>query len=113
MRKVNPFSETFSSVLFNIIDFEKQLIDVTNIFTETLKGIDEKNFLNIDFLDSYQSYPKYPLNFKVIDNLNNYNILTIYNTASDDLGYLIESITKMDILSLKNNFDAISESHIN
>ena len=108
----NDLSETFSSILSHISDYGSILENMTSIFTSTMDEIDRRFFMSIDFLDYYKTYPRYPLDFKVVHNLGKYNILSIYNIVQNDVKYLLDAIESQEILSQKSKMDKIPESDI-
>ena len=108
----NDLSETFSSILYNISDYEQQLTNITVLFTKSLENIDNRFFLPIDFLDQYKEYPRYPIDFKVINNLNKYNLVTIYNIVQSNVQYLLDAIENSNVLNLKLSFDKIPNVEI-
>lgn len=112
MSIINPLTETFSSIVQNITNYENVLGFLSEVFTSTIKNIDEKQFLSVDFLDYYQKYPKYNLDFKPINTLNKYNLVTIYNIAQNDLNLLIESIEDINVLNLKIKTDQYSDINV-
>ena len=109
---INPLSETFSSILYNVSDFEKQLNNITDILTSAMDDIDRKNLLSIDFLDVYKQYPRYPYDYKVINSLNKYNLVTIYNIVQNDIEYLLDAITDQNILNQKIIMDRLPDNYI-
>lgn len=112
MAEINFLSETFSSILGNIINYESSLTNISEVLTNNMIRIDSKNLLSTNFLDTYKNYPKYPYDFKVINSLNKYNLVTIYNIAQNDVEYLIDSITNSNILSYKNKTDLLPDLYI-
>ena len=100
-------NNTFWFYLFSLLDFENRLKVKNNEFAEIIKEIDEKDYLDYDFLDSYGNYPKYPNDFRPIVNLNKYNILEIYNAYSSSNDFLLASINNENILNYKNILDTI------
>ena len=108
----NDLTETFSSILYNISDYEKQLTDIAKIFTKTMDEIDKLFFMSIDFLEYYKDYPRYPIDFKVIQNLSKYNLVTIYNIVQNDVKYLLNAIETPEVLALKNSYDKIPNVEI-
>ena len=69
----NDLAEVFSSILYNISDYGKQLTNISLVFSNTMEEIDRRFFMSLDFLNYYTNYPIYPVDFKVINNLNKYN----------------------------------------
>jgi len=108
----NDLSETFSSILLHASDYASILENLSSIFTSTMDEIDRRFFMSIDFLDYYKTYPRYPLDFKVIHNLGKYNILSIYNIVQNDVKYLLDAIESQEILSQKSRMDKIPESDV-
>ncbi len=108
----NDLSEVFSSILYNISDYEKLLTNMTNIFTKTLGDIDRHFFLPMDFLNQYKDYPRYPLDFKVIHSLSKYNLVSIYKVVQTNVKYLLDVIENSDVMNLKLSFDKIPESEV-
>lgn len=100
-------NNTFWFYLFSLLDFENQLKVKNSEFSEIIKEIDEKYYLDYDFLDSYDNYPKYPNDFRPIVNLNKYNVLEIYNAYSSTNDFLLASINNENILNYKNTLDTI------
>lgn len=88
MQTNNPVCETFASILLNISNYENLLKNTFNIFNDTINNIDNKNLLSIDFINEYKQYPKYKADFKPIDSLDKYNLVSIYNIVQDDVKYL-------------------------
>ena len=99
--------------LYSLLDFENILKKKNNDFFEIIKEIDVNDYLDYDFLKSYSQYPRYPIDFRPIVNLNKYNILEIYNAYSSSNDYLLASINDENILNYKTILDTIPTTKIN
>ena len=108
----NDLSEVFSSILYNISDYGKRLEEIREVYISTLKDIDDRFFMSLDFLEYYKGYPRYPLDYKVIQNLGKYNLVSIYNTVQNDVKYLLDAIESSEVLSLKGRMDKIPNKDI-
>ena len=108
----NDLSEIFSSILYNISDYERRLLETTEIYISTLDDIDKRFFMSLDFLAYSKEYPRYPLDYKVIQNLGKYNLVSIYNIVQNDVRYLLDAIESSEVLGLKGSMDKIPEKEI-
>ena len=109
---INPLSSSFQSLINFNSDYNKRLQELTKFFTDTVEKIDDQVILPYNFLDLYRSYPRYPYDFRVIKNLKKYNIITIFNSAQDDIEHLLSGITNKDILNLKTRMDKLPTKRI-
>ncbi len=109
---INDLSETYSSILYHISDYEARLTETTNLITSTLDAIDKWFFVSLDFLDYYKEYPRYPIDCKIINNLGNYNLVSIYTVVQNDVKYLLDAIESSEVLGLKNRMDKIPDRDV-
>ena len=108
----NDLSEVFSSILYDISDYGQRLSDVSDLYTRTIADIDKHFFMSIDFLSFSKEYPRYPIDYKVIQNLGKYNLASIYNIVQNDVRYLLDAIESSEVLGLKGNMDKIPNKDI-
>ncbi len=109
---INDLAEIYSSILYHISDYEARLTDAANLLTSTLSDIDQRFFMSLDFLDYYKEYPRYPLDYKVINNLGKYNLVSIYSVVQNDVKYLLDAIDMPEVLGLKNKMDKLPDKDI-
>jgi len=109
---VNDLAEIYSSILYHVSDYEARLTDTTNLLTSTLSDIDQRFFMSLDFLEYYREYPRYPLDYKVINNLGNYNLVSIYSVVQNDVKYLLDAIESSEVLGIKSGVDKIPNKDI-
>ena len=109
---VNDLAEIYSSILYHVSDYEARLTDTTNLLTSTLSDIDQRFFMSLDFLEYYREYPRYPLDYKVINNLGNYNLVSIYSVVQNDVKYLLDAIESPEVLGIKSSVDKIPNKDI-
>jgi len=108
----NDLSEIFSSILYNVSDYSRCLLETAEVYTSTLDDIDKRFFMALDFLAYSKEYPRYPLDYKVIQNLGKYNLVSIYNIVQNDVRYLLDAIESSEVLGLKGSMDKIPEKEI-
>ena len=108
----NDLSEIFSSILYNISDYGKLLSETAAVYSNTMDEIDKLFFMSLDFLNYHNEYPKYPLDYKVIQNLGKYNLVSIYNVVQNDVRYLLDAIESSEVLGLKGKMDKIPNKEI-
>lgn len=109
---INDLSETYSSILYHASDYETRLMETTNLLVSTLNDIDQRFFMSLDFLEYYREYPRYPLDYKVINNLGKYNLVSIYSVVQNDVRYLLDAIESPEVLGLKSKMDKIPNKDI-
>ena len=104
---------SFYLYLKSLFNFELNLNNKIKSFKNIINQIDEKKYLDFNFLEYIDDYPKYPEGFRPIINLNKYNILEIYNAYSSSNEFLMASINNSNILNFKLNLDKIPNTNIN
>ena len=96
-------AKRFSSFFTSIYNYPSIQDDLNTKFTFVYENIDE--ILDDKFENKKKKFPKYKDCSKIIKQLSSYNVMRIYNVVSDGTKYLLETINKQHILTLKPNFD--------
>lgn len=109
---MNPLTESFTNYLRHLSNFSVRKEEVCEhtqtIYDKLIRG----EFLEQDFLERYEDYPKYDTTLRPINILGKYNLITIYGVIDTEPESMMSIISDPEIMAMKTKLDKYDAQNI-